>query len=311
MKRSNNFPGTEIEEERINPFSEAPETEQGPSDEELVSKAQAGSQDALENLIRRHQSWVFNIALRMVWRRDAAEDATQEILIKVVTKLSTFRGQSQFRTWLYRIAVNHLLNVRKTELEEKSITFTDMGQALDETPDLDLPDPGSAPSEWPILVEEARIGCMTGMLLCLDRRQRMAFILGEYFGVSSEIGSEVMEVSAVNFRQLLSRARRDLYQFMNEKCGLINKANPCRCAKKTRSFMQEGYVDPVRQGFTKGRLARVSDVALDRLNELELLDRQHAELFRDHGFLAAPDLATRLRELIRQSSLDAGIESAR
>jgi hypothetical protein len=174
-----------------------------------------------------------------------------------------------------------------------------------------LPDPGSAPSEWPILVEEARIGCMTGMLLCLDRRQRMAFILGEYFGVSSEIGSEVMEVSAVNFRQLLSRARRDLYQFMNEKCGLINKANPCRCAKKTRSFMQEGYVDPVRQGFTKGRLARVSDVALDRLNELELLDRQHAELFRDHGFLAAPDLATRLRELIRQSSLDAGIESAR
>jgi DNA-directed RNA polymerase specialized sigma24 family protein len=177
-------------------------------------------------------------------------------------------SQSQFRTWLYRIAVNHLLNVRKSEFEEQSITFTDMGRALDETPDLDLPDPKSVPVELPLLVEEARIGCMTGMLICLDRRQRLAFILGEYFGVTSEVGGEVMEVSSDNFRQLLSRARRDLYQFMNEKCGLVNAANPCRCAKKTRSFMQAGYVDPVRLEFTKGRLARVSDVAPDRLSRL-------------------------------------------
>ena len=75
--------------------------------------------------------------------------------------------------------------------------------------------------------------------------------------------------------------------------------------------MQAGYVDPVRLEFTKGRLATVSDVAPDRLSELETLDRKHAELFRDHGFLAAPDLATRLRELISQSGVDAEIEPAR
>jgi hypothetical protein len=94
-----------------------------------------------------------------------------------------------------------------------------------------------------LLVEEARIGCMTGMLLCLDRRQRLAFILGEDFGLTSEIGGEVMDVSADNFRQLPSRARRDLYQFTNEKCGLVNSANPCRCAKKSwkasRTTMRE------------------------------------------------------------------------
>lgn len=310
MKRSNEISGISSASERFNPFSERGEQGAGPADEELVSNAQAGDKDALEKLVRRHQPWVFNIALRMVWYREAAEDATQEILIKVVTKLSTFRGQSQFRTWLYRIAFNHLLNVRKSEFEEQSITFTDMGLALDETPNFDLPDPKSVPVELPLLVEEARIGCMTGMLVCLDRRQRLAFILGEYFGVTSEVGGEVMEVSPDNFRQLLSRARRDLYQFMNEKCGLVNAANPCRCAKKTRSFMQAGYVNPDRMEFTKGRLASVSDVAPHRLNELETLDRKHAELFRDHGFLAAPDLATKLRELISQSGVDTEINSA-
>jgi RNA polymerase sigma factor (sigma-70 family) len=309
MKRSNDFSAVELAGECINPFSVTEAQGSDPADEELVSKAQAGDKDALENLVRRHQPWVFNIAIRMAWSRETAEDATQEILIKVVTKLSTFRGQSRFRTWLYRIAVNHLLNVRKSEFEMNSITFSDMGRALDETPDFDLPDPKSVPVELPLLVEEARIGCMTGMLICLDRRQRLAFILGEYFGVTGEVGGEVMEVSPENFRQLLSRARRDLYQFMNEKCGLVNTANPCRCAKKTRSFMQAGYVDPNRLEFTRGRLASVSDVAPHRLNELETLERKHAELFRDHGFLASPDLATRLRDLIDQSGFDAEIDS--
>jgi hypothetical protein len=210
----------------------------------------------------------------------------------------------------YRIAFNHLLNVRKSEIEDHSVTFTDMGRALDETPDWDLPDPKSVPVELPLLVEEARVGCMTAMLMCLDRRQRMAFILGEYFGVTSEVGGEVMEVSPENFRQLLSRARRDLYQFMHDKCGLVNAANPCRCAKKTRSYMEAGYVDPTRLEFTKGRLATINQIAPHRLDELHKLDRKHAELFRDHGFLAPPDLAAKLRELIRESGFDAETASA-
>ena len=290
--------------ERHNPFTQASTQDTTIPDEELVAKAQSGDRDALEGLVRRHQAWVFNIATRMVWRRDLAEDATQEILIKVVTKLSTYRGQSQFRTWLYRIAVNHLLNVRKSEIEDKLSTFTDFSRTLDATPELDLPDPQTVPVELPLLVEEAKIGCMSGMLLCLERRQRLAFILGEIFGVNSDIGAEVMEISSDNFRQLLSRSRRDLYQFMQNKCGLINTANPCRCAKKTRGFMQLGFLDANRLQFTKARLARVNEVGPDRLNELESLDRKHAELFREHGFLAPPDVAVKLRELIRQSSFN-------
>jgi RNA polymerase sigma factor (sigma-70 family) len=310
MNESKNSYAGESQINRTNPFADAGSKDNGPADEELVSAALAGNKESLEMLVRRHQAWVFNIAMRMVWRRDLAEDATQEILIKIVTKLSTFRGQSKFRTWLYRIAFNHLLNVRKSEFEDPSVTFTDMGHALDDTPDLELPDPRSVSVELPLLVEEARVGCMTAMLMCLDRRQRMAFILGEYFGATSEVGGEVMEVSPDNFRQLLSRARRDLYQFMNDKCGLVNKANPCRCAKKTRSYMQAGYVDPDRLEFTKGRLATINEIAPHRLDELEKLDRKHAELFRDHSFLAPPNLAAKLRELISQSVFNAEAPSA-
>ncbi len=271
------------------------------TDESLIAKARGGEMNALDVLVRRHQSWVFNLALRMVWRREVAEDATQEILIKAVTRLSIFAGQSAFRTWLYRIAVNHLLNVRKSEMEEKKMTFIDLGDSLDGVKEEELPDPRALPVETAVFVEEARLGCITAMLMCLDRRQRLAFILGEVFGESSEAGAAAMEVSPDNFRQLLSRARQDLYQFMNGKCGLVNEANPCRCARKATGFQRNGWLDPNHRQFSKDRVAAVKELASGRLDELESLDRQHAELYRGQPFLAGPDLAGKLREILSQS----------
>jgi RNA polymerase sigma factor (sigma-70 family) len=128
------------------------------TDESLVALAQQGDMAALDALVRRHQACVFNLALRMVWRRPVAEDATQEILIKAVTHLGSFEGRSQFRTWLHRIAVNHLLNVRKSEMEEKAMTFTDLGASLDEVRDDDLPDEKTLPVTQALIVEEARLG---------------------------------------------------------------------------------------------------------------------------------------------------------
>lgn len=275
------------------------------TDESLVTRAKGGDMDALDALVRRHQSWIFNLALRMVWRRAVAEDATQEILIKAVTKLSTFAGQSAFRTWLYRLAVNHLLNVRKSEMEEQKMTFTDMGASLDGVPDEELPDQHSLSVETAVLVEEAKLGCITAMLMCLDRRQRLAFILGEVFGETSDAGAAAMEVSPANFRQLLSRARHDLYQFMNDKCGLVNQANPCRCARKASGFMKNGWLDANKLEFSKDRIATMKEVAADRLDELQAMDLQHAEIYRLQPFLAGPDLAAKLRDMLSQSGFDA------
>lgn len=274
-------------------------------DEVLVDQARRGDLDALDALVRRHQSWVFNLALRMVWRREVAEDATQEILVKAARRLDTFAGRSAFRTWLHQIAVNHLLNVRKSEMEEQRMTFADMGASLEGVPDEDLPEDRALPSDRTLLVEEAKLGCITAMLMCLDRRQRLAFILGEVLGESSEAGAEAMEINSAHFRQLLSRARHDLHEFMNDRCGLVRASNPCRCARKAAGFMRNGWLDATRRQFSRDRVAEVRDVAADRLEELQSMDRKHGDLHRMAPFLSGPDIAGRLRELLAGSGFSA------
>ena len=119
----------------------------------------------------------------MLLRRADAEDATEDVLIKAFKALPTFRGASKFRTWLYHIAVNHILNFKKAA--ESVCLFEDASRGLQRVPDLDLPDPRTVPVPVEILVEEAKVGCTMGTLLCLDGRQRLVFILGEIFGVAT------------------------------------------------------------------------------------------------------------------------------
>src|SRR3989440_3309687 len=259
----------------FNPFYEVAEI--GSVDAELVELAKNGDRAALEKLILRHQAWVYNIAVRMVFRPHDAEEVTQEVLVKVITKLSTFKGESTFRTWLYRIAANHVLNMKRQWAEARPTTFADYGAAIDSTPDLDLPDPNSVPVEVPLLVEEAKNGCTMGMLLCLDRKQRLIFTLGEILGASDTVGGEVLQMSADNFRQCLARARRDLHSFMNGRCGLVNQDNPCRCPKKTRGFIADGHVDPHRLLFVPQHLERVRDVAPATVREIkDVVEGRHA-----------------------------------
>jgi RNA polymerase sigma factor (sigma-70 family) len=266
-------------------------------DRTLVARARSGSREALDELVQRHQGWIYNIAVRMLYHPHDAEDATQEILIKAVTRLSSFEGRSSFRTWLYRIVANHVLNMKRERVEQTSISFRSYGQELDNTPDLDLPDPSSAPVDVRLLVAEAMMSCVSGMLLCLDREQRLTYILGEIFGVSDTVAAKLLEISGENFRQRLARARRDLHNFMNDKCGLVNQANPCRCIKKTRGFIQAGHVDPEHLLFVHEHVRQVREVLPQVYEAIRTLDDQYADIYRQHPFSEAPDLTPMLRQL--------------
>jgi RNA polymerase sigma factor (sigma-70 family) len=281
-----------------NPLADAPDTDA--DDVELVRRIRDGDRDALERLVLRHQNWIYNIVLRMVYHPYDAEDATQEVLIKLLTKLSTFEARSSFRTWLYRIVVNHVLNMKRARGEEAEWTFAKYGDSLATAPDADLPDPRSVPADVQLLVDEARITCSSGMLLCLDREQRLVYILGGIFGVSDTVGAELLETSRDNFRQKLARARRDLHSFMQERCGLVNTANPCRCAKKTQAFMKAGYVDPQNLLFAKARVTRVRDVSPAVHDAIGELDMAYAAIHRSHPFHQSPDFVEALRDLINQ-----------
>ncbi len=290
----------------FNPFTEVAEDDR--TDSALVEQAIGGDRAALEKLILRHQAWVYNIAVRMVFRPQDAEEVTQEVLVKVVTRLGTFKGESKFRTWLYRIACNHVLNQRRRWAETRTTTFAHYGAAIEGTPDLDLPDPATAPVEAALLVEETKNSCTMGMLLCLDRRQRLIFTLGAILGAGDTVGAEVLEMTADNFRQCLARARRDLHNFMNHQCGLVNKNNPCRCPKKTRGFIEAGHVDPRNLMFVSQHVERVRDVAPETIREIEdVIEHQHAAIFRDHPFLQSPDQVNWLRRMLDRPNIRAAL----
>jgi RNA polymerase sigma factor (sigma-70 family) len=285
----------------LNPFADNVPTDV--EDGALVARARAGSREALEELVRRHQGWIYNIAVRMLYHPHDAEDATQEILIKAVTRLSSFEGRSSFRTWLYRIVVNHVLNMKRGRAEQTSISFRSYGHELDNTPDLDLPDPRSVSADVRLLVAEAMISCVSGMLLCLDREQRLTYILGEIFAVTDTVAAELLEISCENFRQRLARARRDLHNFMNDKCGLVNRANPCRCAKKTRGFIQAGHVDPEHLLFAHDRVRQVREVVPEAYKAIRTLDDQYADIYQQHPFYEPSDLAPMVRRLFESPDL--------
>ena len=269
-----------------------------PDDAELVARGKAGSREAIEALVTRHQRWIYNIVRRMTYGRPDAEDATQEILIKAITKLGTFEARSSFRTWLYRIVVNHVLNMKRNTAEAAGWDFARYGKALDDMPDAELADPGGVAADRHVLIEEAKILCTSGMLLCLDREQRLVIVLGEILGVSDRVGADLLEISRDSFRQKLARARRDLHNFLHDKCGLVNAANPCRCAKKTAAFIHAGFVRPDDLRFAKARFEHVREATGDALEALSGLDAAYAAIYRDHPFHESPDFVGRVRTLL-------------
>jgi RNA polymerase sigma factor (sigma-70 family) len=290
----------------FNPFIEDPGGDD--ADVALVESVRDGDREALERLVLRHQAWIYNIAVRMVFQPQDAEEVTQEVLVKVITRLGTFRGESGFRTWLYRIVANHVLNMRRRDAEAVAPTFHAYGAAIEGTPDLDLPDPKSVPVEVPLLVEEAKVSCTMGMLLCLDRKQRLVVTLGEILGASDRVGAEVLEMTPDNFRQSLSRARRDLYRFMDGQCGLVNEDNPCRCPKKTRGFILHGHVDPLRVRFVPEHVERIRDAASETFREIDdALAARSAAVFRDHPFLRPADQVDWVRGLLRRDEVRAAL----
>lgn len=274
------------------------------NDKELINDALGGSKNALEYLLKRHYNFIYNVALRFVLNPDDAQDLTQEAVVKVITKLSQFNQTSEFRTWLYRIVFNHFLNSKRHKLETVIYDFGDYGDSLDNIAFEEITN--QEQEEFKDKIEDAKIGCMTGMLLCLNREQRLVYILGEIFEVDSKTGANLIEISAENFRQQLNRARKDLYNFMNSKCGLLNSSNPCRCPKKTKGFIKAGWVNEQDLQFNNNFIKRISEIAITKANQCDnVMEEKYASLFKDHPYYDKDKSS----ELIRNLTTDPEIKS--
>jgi RNA polymerase sigma factor (sigma-70 family) len=185
--------------------------------DELARRAAEGDRDALSTLIRELQHPMYRLALRFLGHPDDAQDACQEILVRIVTHLSSFEGRSKFTTWAYTVAVRSLLRTRR-RLVESSVQGAEQFAAL-----LDVGmgevDPTLEEVEYRLLCEEVRISCTYGMLLCLSRPQRAAYLLADVLGLTDADGAEILGCTRAAFRQRVSRARRTLRQVIDNRCG--------------------------------------------------------------------------------------------
>ncbi len=271
------------------------------TDVQLVTTALTGDKEALQHLIIRHQVFVYNLALKMTKNVQDAEDLVQEVFIKAITALSKFENRSQFRTWLYRMAVNHFLNTKKRKTELQITGFENYFDSIDNIPESGLTQ--QEQKEWSSSIEETRISCTAGMLLCLDRQQRIVYILGEMFGIDHNLGAEILGTTAGNFRIRLMRARKDLYNWMNERCGLINKANPCRCAKKTRANIEAGYVDPNNLQFNTRYKKRIYELSEKNAEPVaNTFEDLYKNIFQQHP-LQEPLSASRIVDEVFNNNL--------
>jgi RNA polymerase sigma factor (sigma-70 family) len=208
--------------------------------EEVARRAIAGERDALEDLVRSLQTDIFALALRMAWNREDAEDATQEILIRVVTRLSSFDFRSRLKTWAYRVAVNYLLDVKKSAVERMNLSFVRLSADL-----LDgLAADGPAECERSVLIEEVKIGCTLAMLQCLDRPHRLAYILCEILDLPGTEAAEALDIDPAVLRKRLERARREVLTFARSYCGLVADDAACRCHRRVPAAVRLGRARP-------------------------------------------------------------------
>jgi RNA polymerase sigma factor (sigma-70 family) len=255
--------------------------------ENLVELSRNGDKHSLEEIVKRIQDRIYGIALRMLFRPEDAEDATQEILIKIITHLDSFEGRSSFSTWAYRIATNHLLNARQRSMEKLSLSFEyfqDKGlNWLDSKPgNLDE-------GEMRVLANEVKLICTNVMLLALSREIRLAFIIGDVFGASSKEGAEILDITPEAFRQRLSRGRKQISDFMSKTCSLVHSDNPCKCELGIEYFINNKLLNPNNPVFSN-HPCKYKENGFEEhpMHELDQFGRITA-IYRSHPDYAAPE----------------------
>jgi RNA polymerase sigma factor (sigma-70 family) len=212
--------------------------------EDEARRAIDGDRIALDHLVRGLQDDLYGLSLRMFCNREDAEDATQEILIRIVTRLSQFDFRSKLKTWVYRVAVNYILDVKKSAVERMHLNFEHFADDLS-----DLTMQGPSETEQSLLIEEVKVGCTIAMLQHVDRPHRLAYILGDILELPGPEAAEALEISPDLFRKRLQIARTAILNFTKTYCGLASDSAPCRCNRLLPSVLRSGKVHPGHENF--------------------------------------------------------------
>jgi len=231
--------------------------------ETLARHALQGDREALDTLVRALQDDIYRLALRMLWNREDAEDATQEILVRIVTRLSQFEFRSQLKTWAYRLSVNYILDLKKSPIERLDLTFERFADGL-----IEGIEPASAEeTHRSVLIDEVKVGCSLAMLQCLDRPHRIAFVLGDIMEFTGPEAAEVLQIEPALFRKRLQLARDAVHRFIRSHCGLASDDAACRCHRRVPASAADTAV--VSQPLTFGSRTTSFDEARALVRQVE------------------------------------------
>ncbi|MDE6883344.1 MAG: RNA polymerase sigma factor [Lachnospiraceae bacterium] len=261
--------------------------------QDLVDKAVSGDKDALETLITGVQDMVFNLSLRMLGTFADAEDATQDILLKMITHLSSFRGDSSFTTWVFRIAANHLKNYKKHMFSHYPLSFEYYGNDIENGKIQDVPDL-TQNVEKNILAEELKMSCTNVMLQCLDMESRCIFILGTMFKVDSRIAGDILEITPEAYRRRLSRIRKKMADFLGDYCGEYGGGR-CKCKDRVNYAIQSHRLNPLQLDYMTAAEIPVQTM-IDVKNAMEDID----DLSQDFSFCKAYQSPEHIKHMIEE-----------
>jgi len=269
----------------------------------VALRARDGDRAALDDLCRRLQQPVYRLALRFTGHPIDAQDAAQEVLVRIVTQLGSFEARSRFTTWMYTVATRQLLRSARRTVEASVAGPEAFGEFVDRH----VGDPWSTEDEvaYRELCADVRLSCTYGMLLCLSREQRVAYVMGDLLGFTDVEAAAICDVAPAAFRQRLARARATMRDLMGRRCGLVRAANPCRCDRLVGASVEHGLLDPGAPAFARhaGVTLPIPITTLERAAaELDLAVAV-AEVHRSSPRFESPaalweELAPSLRELL-------------
>ncbi len=259
----------------------------------LVHKATEGDKKALETLVVDVQDIVFNLSLRMLGTFADAEDAAQDILLKMITHLSSFKGGSAFTTWVFSIAVNHLKNYKKRMFARYPLSFEYYGDDIENGKIQDVPDL-TQNVEKDILAEELKMSCTNVMLQCLDAESRCIFILGTMFKVDSRIAGDILGMTPEAYRQRLSRVRKKMAEFLGQYCGEYGNGR-CKCRDRVNYAIQSHRLNPLGLDYVAAAEIPV-ETMLDVKSAMEDID----DLSQDFSFCKPYQSSERTKHLIKE-----------
>lgn len=186
---------------------------------EIIKSVLAGNADAFEPLMAEYQRGVYNLALRMTANPEDAADMTQETFIKAYRSLASFRGESKFSAWIYRIASNVCLDFLRSRSKKPSASLT-QSDGEDEA-ELEIADTRPGPEE--LLLSSLTRDAVRRGLDRLPPEQKQILLLREISGLSYEEIGQALRLESGTVKSRIFRARRRLCAFLLEDGNIPDK----------------------------------------------------------------------------------------